>query len=764
MGSLFLLNEKSRHCPMDFKILTFTLLFLSIFSISLSAQSVTVSGVVLDAETGETIEGANVVIQGLNEDLFKGGITSREGLYRVLNVEKGNYTIRISYIGYITHEDTLRIEGDESIIYNANLQRDSEQMADVIVSAKGEAANITGGYQRISAEDLDRVITPAGSGDLVNYIQALPGVVAAGDRGGQLFVRGGTPSENLALIDGLTIYQPFHIIGFFSAFSEELISSADFYAGGFRSKYGGRISSVLDVGMRQGNYQEYNASASLSPYLLEITAEGPVKKGSLSWLGSFRSSQIERSAEFITGRPQPIYFDSQFLKLSQISEDKSTRCSAMLMRTYDRGQLDFEFGDSFNWTNFLLGGKCTYLSQDPEVYIDFYSGISHFNNNLGGNSGLNLSSGITKLSSNLDISQYVGDLRLNYGFYYHMKWLNYDIDDLLIEAEQNSELLLGVGGYFDVRFDFGERVYINPGLHLSIYTRDYIPSIEPRFKAGYYPFGNDKTELSFSFGIYRQTISGISDLRDIGTSFVAWIETPENRPMSSLHLLTGLRQELSNNLQFSVETYYKDMRNIPVTTWSNIAEFTSELDFAEGTVYGVDLRLEFDVSSVYGFVGYGYTRTEYRSEQEQFNNWFGTPVQNYNPSHDRRHQLNAMLAVDFWKFTSTVRWQFGSGLPYTRQMGADGVFRYDSDLPNVRSQYGIPRVILDRPFAARTPAFHRLDVSLSRPFTIGSSKLTTDIGVINSYDQTNLFYYDLFTQRRIDQLPFFPYLSIKAEI
>lgn len=742
--------------------LTSLLFFFSISTISF-AQTVNVSGVILDDASGIPVEGANVAIFNFETDNIKGGITNVDGIYRVRDIGSGAFRIRISYVGYKTYTDTLQIS--ESLVYSVNLEQDSEELDDIVVSAGSEASRITVGYQRISASDLSRVVTPAGSGDLVNYLQALPGVVAAGDRGGQLFVRGGTPSENLAIMDGLTIYQPFHIVGFFSAFPEGLIANADFYAGGFRSKFGGRISSVLDVSMKQGNFQEHKATVSLSPYLIEATAEGPLQKGNTSWIGSFRSSQIENTSKFISGSEQPIHFDSQYLKLSRLSEDNSTRCSGMLMRTYDRGQLDFEFGDSFNWTNFLMGGKCTHLSQNPEIYIDFYSGISHFNNHMGGPSGLDLSSGITKFSSDLDISQYMGDTRLNYGFFSHMKWLNYDIADLLVDTEQNRKLLLGFGGYFDVRFDFGGgRFYVNPGTHLAVYVGEYSPSLVPRFKAGWFPFGNEDSELSFSYGIYSQFVSGITDLRDTGTSFVAWIQSPDNKKMSATHVLTGWRQKLNNYFQYSVEAYYKDLRNIPVTTWSTIAEFTTELDFAEGDVYGVDARIELGNQSIYGFLGYGYTFTEYRSEQDQFGSWFGSSLQTYQPAHDRRHQLNAMITAKFLSLTTTVRWQYGSGLPYTRQMGADGVFRYEGNLPNVRNQYGIPRVILDRPFDARVPDYHRLDVSVGKEFTLNQIKLKTDIGAINSYDQRNLFYYDVFTQRRIDQMPFFPYLSIKAEI
>jgi hypothetical protein len=119
------------------------------------------------------------------------------------------------------------------------------------------------------------VPVPAASRDLAAYLQTLPGVVTTGDRGGQMFIRGGTHTENLTLMDGLLIHQPFHILGFFSAFPEELISSVDFYAGGFGARYSGRTSSVLDVRMRDGNRNEYAGTGSVSPFVAEPVLEGP---------------------------------------------------------------------------------------------------------------------------------------------------------------------------------------------------------------------------------------------------------------------------------------------------------------------------------------------------------------------------------------------------------------------------------------------------------------------------------------------------------
>src|SRR5690606_24875027 len=150
--------------------------------------------------------------------------------------------------------------------------------------------------------------TPDVEGDLATYLQTLPGVVTLGDRGGQLFVRGGTPSQNLVLIDGLLVYQPFHIIGFFSAFPQELVQSVDVYAGGFGPRYSGRVSSVIDVTMREGNKQRFEGAASVSPFLASARAEGPLRRGAVSFLASLRSSVIEPVAPTLIGQELPFQF------------------------------------------------------------------------------------------------------------------------------------------------------------------------------------------------------------------------------------------------------------------------------------------------------------------------------------------------------------------------------------------------------------------------------------------------------------------------
>src|SRR5690625_1779968 len=193
----------------------------------------------------------------------------------------------------------------------------------------------------------------------------MPGVVSSGDRGGQLFIRGGTPAENMVLMDGVLIFQPFHILGYFSAFPESIVSGADVYAGGFGAKYNGRTSSVIDVNMRNGNRYETSGTASISPYLAEITAEGPIKTGRTSWIASVRRSLTEEFSPVFLGDTYPLRFESQYAKLTHFGRMDS-RCSLMAMRTYDRGRLDLNTDDMVRWTNVVAGGRCVILPENAD--------------------------------------------------------------------------------------------------------------------------------------------------------------------------------------------------------------------------------------------------------------------------------------------------------------------------------------------------------------------------------------------------------------
>ncbi|MDR8392317.1 TonB-dependent receptor [Aliifodinibius sp. S!AR15-10] len=754
-------NTPMRKC---YTVLCFLAFFYSIGVEIGNAQSATIQGIIHDGSSGQPLEGANVILRELESENVRGVATDPNGFYHISNINPGKHYLRISFVGYIPYSDTLSLgEGERSTV-SIELEPDEEMLDELVVAPTGGATRLDAGRQQISTTDLSRVPTPAGSGDLASYLLTLPGVVATGDRGGQLYIRGGTPSQNMVLIDGTLIYQPFHILGFFSAFPEDLVSSTDFYAGGFGPKYTGRISSVMDIKMRDGNSEETKGSMALSPFLGEIIVEGPLKKGRTSMIGSVRRSLIEDTSPTLLGEEQPLKFDSQYFKISFFGKSNS-RCSIMGMRTYDQGRLDYEEGDTFSWKNVVGGAECVVLPEGSDLLFDINAGFSYLSNEVGNINEPERYSNASRFNLDLNLTRFLGNVRLNYGAFVHLNSLSYALNQLATGPQENSELRVELGGYLGSTIPIGDRFQLSPGASFYIDRETYVTSFEPRIRGSWQPFGGEKEELSFAVGLYRQPIAGITDKRDAGSVFTAWMPVPvgEER-MEAVHALLGWRQLFGEHVQFSVEGYHKRLQNLPVPVWSPEAQFTTDLAQADGWVYGSDLRLEINSGrGIYGFVGYGYSWTEYETRQDHFEQWFGESTQRYHPLHDRRHQVNAQLNIEIGEYTAGVRWQLGTGLPFTKPMGFDEQYSFEDGLPNVKDDFGNSRVIMGKPFQGRLPNYHRLDVSLKRSFELPVAQLEIQLGAINSYDQVNLFYYDVYKHQRFNQLPLVPYLSLKLE-
>lgn len=728
------------------------------------AQSATIQGIVTDQVTGQPLEGANITVQIISAIQFRGMASDRNGFYQITGLDAGEYAVRISFVGYIAHSDTLILAENERKTVSAALVPDEEELDEIVVAPPGTgAAQLQAGRQRVSVTDIQRVPTPAASGDMASYLQAMPGVVAAGDRGGELYIRGGMPSENMVLVDGTMIFRPFHIVGFFSVFPSDLVSHADIYAGGFGPRYNGRISSLIDVRMRDGDRYQAAGSASVSPFIGEVVVESPITKGETSMIASVRRSMIEETSPWFLGEQQPIMFESQYLKLTHFGVE-DTRCSALLLRTNDRGRLDFEQGEVFRWNNLIVGGSCVMLPPGSSMVFDMNAGISHMSNSAGSISSPERSSKVTRFNLDTNLIRYIGETRLEYGLFVHIKTLNYSLRELFHAQRTDNIHIFSPGAYMELSTPVLPGLLVRPGLSVTSYRETYQPTIQPRFLLSWQPFGRDEEELNVSFGLYRQHLAGVSDTRDVGSSFVAWMVSPVGEAqMESIHSVLSWRQAIIPGLHLSVEAYHKSLKNMPVTVWSTIARFNTDLALARGNVFGGDLRLEYNRNPIYAFLGYGVSRTEYIAAQDHFNTWFGEPIQRYYPPHDRRHQINAQFAFDFGRYTTSLRWQLGTGMPFTRPIGFDELHRFSDQLPEIRDQYGTPRVILDRPYQGRTPIYHRLDMSIRRSFNFPFARLDLQIGAINAYDHNNLFYYDVYTHRRIDQLPFAPYFSLKME-
>ncbi len=717
-------------------------------------QQASMQGIVTSSSTGSPMEGVAVVLEAGGQRV-KTVLTDRNGFYQIGGITPGSYTLSGLHIGYSRYELSLTLASGERRTANFTLQLAPVELKGIVVTPERGAAVRDLGRQVVTPAEIRAVPVPAGSGDLATYLQTLPGVTTTGDRGGQLYVRGGTPAQNLALVDGIQIYQPYHILGFFSVFPEDLVSSADFYAGNFGARYSGRTSSVLDVRLRDGNPNRYRGMLSVSPFLAEGMAEGPAGNG-LSWLASVRHSLVEQTSEHLMGALQPYGFDSQLLKVTA-TNGEAQRCSGMALRTSDRGRLDpAETTSHVEWQNLVVGGHCVTQGKGILRLTEVNVGFSSFDNAAVSRGSSIFRSGISRLQADAHITSMIGTLPLYAGFHISSEGMTSDLTEIFGIAERNSGIF-GTDVYGEAGIPLGTRGELRPGLLLTALP---IAGAEPRVRMSWEPFGRASEKIQAALGVYRQSLLGTSDLRDVTNVFVAWMTSPDDIPMQSVQGSLGWQQSLGGGVNWSIEGYFKRMRDIPVPAWNALPQFTTRLVLADGRTHGLDARLQWNRPHFYGFLGYGYSWTEYQVTQPEFVGWFGDSVQSYHPPHDRRHQVNAVASADLAGFKASARWQFGTGLPFTQPLGFDEAFDYWAHLWDPGHTLGTERLLLDRPFNGRLPTTHRLDLSLERSFNLPVGQAQLQAGAVNVYNRRNMFYYDLFTARRADQLPRAPYLSL----
>jgi len=259
----------------------FILLFLTVlfaapdFSDAQTNERSTLRVLVLSADDGTTITGATVMLTEPNADTLYARVTDVHGFIEFSNIPAQDYQVHVSFIGLQTHREIIELSPGLTKIYRAELESDTAELGEVVVSGqRAGAVRRDAGLQTITGEDLRRVPSAGPGGDLTAYLQTLPSVVTSGDRGGELFIRGGTPYQNLVLVENMPIIKPFHISNLFSAFPQEALSSVDVYAGGFGAEYAGASSAVLDVSLRQGSMRQHQGQAALSPYLVSYQLEG----------------------------------------------------------------------------------------------------------------------------------------------------------------------------------------------------------------------------------------------------------------------------------------------------------------------------------------------------------------------------------------------------------------------------------------------------------------------------------------------------------
>lgn len=710
------------------------------------AQRAEVLGRVVDAEHTAPLVGVSVTLDG-PDGTTRGQATDRAGRFAFGGLLPGTYVLTASSLGYASAADTLAVAFGDRVERTLTLDPGETALGDVTVEADPAIATSSpAGLVQIRPADLAAIPAPDLSGDLLGVLTLQPGVVTLGDRGGQLYIRGGTPTENLVLIDGMRLFQPFHIVGFYSAFPAEIVRQADVYAGGFGARYGGRISSVIDVQTTNGNKQRFAGAASVAPFLTSLRVEGPIVRGEVSVVASVRESVIERVASQLLGEPLPYRFGDAFAKLHAFTGPASF-VSITGLRTTDEGDITGSNDERtrIDWTNEALGGRFFFLPQSFAAALDITVNYAAYRSSFEAEDAPARDADTRSFGGEFALAYFLERAEVRFGFGAQTLTFDYTLDRAAGRRREST-----TEGHFFVEadVDLGRGLRVEPGLRLQTFpAQSRTVSLEPRLRAAW--DASAAATLSGALGVYRQEIVGLSDERDIGDVFTAWAPIPQNAPMPrALHALAGVEVRPRRWLHLGAEAYAKQLADVQVLLGRR------GLVRSHGEVYGLDLRAEWRRAPVYLFVGYGLSAATYRNAREA-----------YRPPHDRRHRLQFAAELERGPYRFAARWQLASGRPFTRLRGVfDDLGTPDGDAGFVTAP-GIPTVVTEpAPFRGLTPPYHRLDLSFERDFAFRSAVLTLQASAVNAYDRANFFYYDAVRAERIDQFPFIPSVGLRVEV
>jgi hypothetical protein len=485
-----------------------------------------------------------------------------------------------------------------------------------------------------------------------------------------------------------------------------------------------------------------------------------------------RESLVDGGASRLIGRDLPFSFGDIFGKISG-RMGSSALLSATLLRTHDRGTVGEDTGgadpEELRWTNLVGSLRFVAAPAITPVMVDLRASYSRMPTELGPSDAPVRSSKAENYHIAVDATFFGQAADVDVGADARLVRLDSDLGGLYQNLQSRTERLEHVAAYVEPHFRLRRGLSLQAGVRVQFFDIRFEPFIEPRVRL---TWRKGKHRFSASGGIYHQTVLGLTDRRDAASVFTAWTSVPRatganldelaGRAPRAIHLIGGYGTSVAGGLDLSVEGFYRRLSNLSIAEWTAYPRFTTRLQPASGRSAGVDARLEFTSSRVYGYVTYGLSSTRYMAEQASLVLWYGAETLSFRPAHDRRHQLNALVTSNVAGLDVSLRWEYGSGLPFSRAIGFDG-FALIDDVTPAQDVPGSRRVIYERQFSGILPAYHRMDASAAKSFKLQRASITVQASLINVYDRRNIFYLDVFTLRRVDQLPLIPSASLRIE-
>ena len=728
------------------------LLFLGIFlSLKLFSQKGSIRGFVSDKSTGEPIMFCNVTI---DETSF-GSQTDLNGMYNLTQIPAGNHTLVVTFVGYKKYTEEISLQSGEILNIKIELENSTVKIDEIEISADRleMKTDVKAASIKITNEDLDLVPTIGGEADLAQYMQIIPGVIFTGDQGGQLYIRGGSPVQNKVLLDGMTVYSPFHSIGLFSVFDADIIKATDVYTGGFSAEYGGRVSSIMDIKTKDGNKKRIQGKLSSNTFGSKLLLEGPFKvDGNSSFIFSGKNSYLDKTSELIYDFPMPYSYTDLYGKFTFGSQNGS---KANIFGFNFQDNVNYQGVSDLQWNSVGVGSDFLLIPGNSPVLIEGNFAYSKYHITLEEISSP-LRESFVGGSMGFDFTSFQPKGKIKYGFDVYSfltKFKTYNSQIIIQQDENTSEF----SAYVNYQYN-ADRFIFEPGFRIQRYNLETSP--EPRLGIKY--LVSDVLRLKLATGIYSQNIiSTISD-RDVVNLFYGFLTSPDDIPLDengneykhkiqkAKHIIIGGEYDINLKMDIQVEAYIKDFTQLTNINREMISNYDNEFIIERGLAKGVDFLLKYKNKQLYLWTVYSLGIIQRYDEGNV-----------YFPHFDRRHNVNFVSSYTFgnnnsWK--ADVRWNLGSGFPFTQTQG------YYENIPftggintDYITQNGELDVIYSELNQGRLPYYHRLDLSLSKIIEISKNTiLEISASVTTLYNRENIFYFNRIEHERVNQLPLLP--------
>lgn len=737
------------------------------------AQTGNLKGFVYEASNGEPLPGATILLK----EKGKGAKSDINGYFNLPKIAVGKYTVVVSSIGFESVEKQILIEPDENTSIKIYLEKKSKELKGVSISTKREEKTFETkvGMTRITPKEMKMLPSVGGEPDIAQYLQVMPGVISTGDQGGQLYVRGGSPIQNKILLDGMTIYNPFHSIGLYSVFETDAIRSADVMSGGFGVEYGDRTSAIVNVTTKDGNKKRHSGKIGINPILTKVFIEGPILKDkksestSITYIASIKKSYLNKTTKplyGLLGEPYasglPFSFTDVYGKVT-INTNTGSKFSFFGFNFNDA--VTYSGISDLNWKN--VGGGANFIitpgNSSSLVSGGFY--YSDYAINLDEFDGKPRQSAINGFDANIKVTSYLPNhSELNYGVEFAGFKTMYQFYNYVSILQEQNEYTTQVGGFMKYKKNFGDKLIFEPGVRIQYYASTNVPRFEPRIAMKYNV--NKNIRFKAATGIYSQNLISTKSDRDVINFFTGFLTSPDfeiakpdgsyanNNLQKSFHLVGGVEVDVKN-FEFMLEPWYKKFTQLIAINRYKLKADDPDFSIETGKAYGIDFTCKYAKGRKYFWAVYSYGYVDRNNG-----------VQTYPTPFDRRHNVNLLASYTAgkkmdWEFAA--RFNYGSAFPFTQTQTFTENINFSGGIgTDYLTQNGSLNIVYaDKINGGRLSDYHRLDVSAKKKISFSeNNSLELNASISNAYNRQNIFYIDRVKNTRKYQLPIFPSIGL----